>query len=97
MISLETIDNEIMELEKRDTTFAVAERLAWLYIVRDHIQTPQADVKTLATHGSEFLNACSGIPADQVLAVLDEHLELIRAVFPKEYTALLAKINSLKP
>ena len=32
MVSIETIEEEILNLEKRDTSYAVCERLAWLYI-----------------------------------------------------------------
>lgn len=38
MVSIETIEEEILNLEKRDTSYAVCERLAWLYIVRDHLK-----------------------------------------------------------
>lgn len=38
MVSIETIEEEIINLEKRDTSYAVCERLAWLYIVRDHLK-----------------------------------------------------------
>ena len=30
MVSIETIEEEILNLEKRDTSYAVCERLAWL-------------------------------------------------------------------
>ena len=38
MISLETIDKTILEHESKDTTYANCEKLAWLYIVRDHLR-----------------------------------------------------------
>lgn len=38
MVSIEIIEEEILNLEKRDTSYAVCERLAWLYIVRDHLK-----------------------------------------------------------
>lgn len=38
MVSIETIEEEILDLEKRDTSYAVCERLAWLYTVRDHLK-----------------------------------------------------------
>ena len=39
MVSIEIIEEEILDLEKRDTSYAVCERLAWLYIVRDHLKS----------------------------------------------------------
>lgn len=41
MISRDEIDRTIIELEERDTSFAVCEKLALLYIVRDHIGKTQ--------------------------------------------------------
>ena len=38
MVSIEIIEEEILDLEKRDTSYAVCERLAWLYTVRDHLK-----------------------------------------------------------
>lgn len=37
-VSIETIEEEIPDLEKRGTSHAVCERPAWLYIVRDHLK-----------------------------------------------------------
>lgn len=47
MVSIETIEEEILNLEKRDTSYAVCERLAWLYIVRDHLKKPTADATAM--------------------------------------------------
>lgn len=38
MVSIEIIEEEILDLEKRDTSYTVCERLAWLYTVRDHLK-----------------------------------------------------------
>lgn len=43
MVSIEIIEEEILDLEKRDTSYAVCERLAWLYTVRDHLKKPTVD------------------------------------------------------
>ena len=53
MLSLETVEQEILELEKRDTTYAVCERLAWLYVVRDHMTGEPA-------HEASVTSAMSG-------------------------------------
>lgn len=43
LISLETIEREIDELEARETSYRVCERLSWLYVCRDHLRpTPKA-------------------------------------------------------
>lgn len=47
MVSIETIEEEILNLEKRDTSYAVCERLAWLYTVRDHLKKPTVDATVM--------------------------------------------------
>ena len=97
MLSLETVEQEILELEKRDTTYAVCERLAWLYVVRDHMTgepAREASV-TSAMSGSEFLEAASGVDHESLMRVLDEHMDCARTVCPKEYEAVMSKIRSL--
>lgn len=48
-----------------------------------------------AMSGSEFLEAASGVDHDRLMRVLDEHMDRIRAVCPKEYEAVLSRIRSL--
>lgn len=95
MIDLETIEREISELEARETSYKACERLAWLYVVRDHM-TPrsEADV-TEGMRGSEFLELSSGVSYRALMGVLDEHLEAIRVLYPKSYTALMDRIRAL--
>ena len=37
IISIDEVNKTIIELEQHDTTYATCEKLAWLYIVKDHI------------------------------------------------------------
>ena len=48
-------------------------------------------VKTRGT--SDFLAACDGVPVDAVLDVLDEHMEAIRVLYPKEFDEILQKLD----
>ena len=97
MVSLETIEREIQELEARgDTTYAVCERLAWLYVCRDHLRPTIAESRvTQQLGGSEFLEACSGVPYPSLMRVLDEHMSAIRVVYGREYDAVMERIKSL--
>lgn len=67
MVSIEIIEEEILDLEKRDTSYAVCERLAWLYTVRDHLKKPTVDDAVAEQRitdeltGSEFLKAASNV------------------------------------
>lgn len=47
MVSIETVEEEAPDLEKRDTPYAVCERPAWLYIVRDHLKKPTVDATVM--------------------------------------------------
>ena len=100
MIDLETIEREISELEARQPSYKACERLSWLYIVRDHlyekIYPPEGSerLKT-ALSGSEFMDAANGKPYEDVLKVVDEHLETIKMLYPKTYSSLVDRIREL--
>lgn len=100
MVDLETIEREISELEARQPSYKLCERLSWLYIVRDHLMAKmyppegKATIK-MALSGSEFLDAANGKPYEDVLKLVDEHLETIRMLYPKTYSALVDKIREL--
>lgn len=99
MISLETIEREIDELESRDTSYKLCERLAWLYIVRDNLlgKLPRKNMGySSEMHGSEFLEAASEVDLMELMAVLDEHMEAVKVVHPKEYEAVIRRIRGLK-
>lgn len=97
MIDLETIEREISDLETRDTSYRLCERLSWLYTVRDHLrlQAKQDSALVPQMQGSEFLEAASGTRCTDLLKVIDEHLETIRTLYPKTYSALVDRIREL--
>jgi len=99
LISLETIEREIQEIEAtRDTTYKTCERLAWLYIVRDHLR-PMAvpsDHRTQTISGSEFLEAASNVSYPALMGILDEHMSALAVVNPNRYQALMQRIRSLR-
>lgn len=98
LVSLETIEREISELEStHDTTYRTCERLAWLYVCRDHLR-PQYGYGSVTQNleGSEFLELSSGVSYPALMKVLNEHLESIRVLFPKSYSALMDKIRELR-
>lgn len=92
MISIEEINKEILELEKKDTSYTVVERLAWLYIVKNHM-TKEVE-KTGRMGETEFLIACSEVPIDSLLNIINEHMEQLKAIYPKSYYAILNKIKN---
>lgn len=100
MIDLETIEREISELEARQPSYKACERLSWLYIVRDHLVAkmypPEGKTALKSSlSGSEFLDAANGKPYEDVMKVVDEHLETIRLLYPKTYTGIVQRIKEL--
>lgn len=100
MVDLETIEREISELEARQPSYKLCERLSWLYIVRDHLYEKMypPDGKTAlktALSGSEFLDACNGKPYEDVMQVVNEHMETIKMLYPKTFSSILDKIREL--
>lgn len=98
MLNADIIEREIIDLEKRDTTYANCERLAWLYIVRYSMQQRivQEKARTGQMAGSPFLDACSGADITEILRVVNEHMEAVRVIYPKEYEAVVRKIAATK-
>lgn len=97
VINLETIEREINELETRhDTSYRSCERLAWLYIVRDHLMPKSADELTEGMCGSEFLELSSGVPYRDLMHVIDDHLEAIRLLHPRSYDSIIDRIRGLR-
>lgn len=92
-MNIEEINEEIRGLESAETNWGNVQRLALLYTVRDHLPqtTGEVDVGT-----DEFTLACCGVNINSLINVLDEHMQVIHAVYPKEYSALIKKIQSLK-
>lgn len=100
MISLDAIETEIYDLEARgETTYSICERLAWLYIVRDHIKDGNSGIaamsgnKTGTLTGSEFMEACSNVDFSELMSILNEHMLAVRVVAPKEYDSVIRKIR----
>ena len=96
MISLETIEREIDELESRETTYRVCERLSWLYTVRDHLLPSTQSENTQWMAGSEFLEAASGVSYQQLMRILDEHMSALAVVQPREYESVMQKVMALR-
>lgn len=100
MIDLETVEREISELEARQASYKLCERLSWLYIVRDHLYSKmyppdgKADLKS-ALSGSEFLDAANGKPYEDVMMVMDEHMETMKLLYPKTFESIIQRIRQI--
>ena len=97
MISLEKVEQTILELESADTSFAVCEKLAWCYIVRDHINgySTSPEAVMALTGSSDFLQAINGKNTDAVIQIMDELMDAIQTLHPKMYDAVMDKIKDI--
>lgn len=100
MIDLETIEREIDKLEHREASYKLCERLSWLYSVRDHlyekIYPPEGNtVLKTALSGSEFMDAANGKPYEDVMQVVNEHMETIKMLYPKTYDGVVQRLREL--
>lgn len=100
MLNLDVINDEILMLEsKRDTTYAVVEKLAPLYVVRDHLTgaAPAEQPTPLGVNGeTDFLQAVSGKDSVQVFAVIDELMTTLQATNTRLYNAVMRKVNAVE-
>lgn len=99
MISIDEVNKTILDLEQKDTSYATCERLAWLYIVKDHLTgqvQPITHEKSPEMTGSFFLELASGIDTYELMKIIDEHMNVIMLIIPKEYDAVMKKIEELK-
>ena len=95
-MNIEEINREITTLERGQTTFSNCEKLAQLYVVRDHLADDVQQRPAPKLGGSEFLLIASEVDIYDLMQILDEHMQSIQLVYPKEYDAIMRKISALK-
>ena len=87
-MNIQEIKKEIKVLEKSETTWQNIERLSWLYSIREHFRPEMKFSKE-----SEFLDICKKADLNSMLEILDEHMEVIKVLHPKEYQSLIERIQ----
>ena len=97
MINLDEINGEIAKLEAQPSTYITIERLAWLYIVRDHLTVSPVSVPAVTgvdipQGESEFMCNCAGKTINQVMEIIDELMRTLNIVQPALYNAVLKKL-----
>lgn len=112
-MDLNEINAEIAKLEAGGTNYAVCEKLACLYTVRDGLQNGReperaSNIEEYSYSASnprqivadelqtEFAQAAYSVPIDVFISVMDDHMEAIRAIYPKEYSAIVERLKSKK-
>ena len=98
MILIDEINGEIARLESQVQTYQTVEKLAALYIVRDHNTIP-TDKPTTETGPIQveaktpFLSLCAGEPVCDVLAVMDELMTTLQVLMPKLYDGVMRRLQ----
>ena len=95
MLNIEEIDKTILDLEKHDTTYSTCERLAWLYIVRDHLLNQRKHDPLNVSGDSDFLRAVNGKDGSAVWNIMDELMDTLKAAYPKAYDSVMRKMMEL--
>lgn len=109
-MDIDEINDHIHKLKCGSTDWQSVEKLAALCTVRDELepkQTPEAQSQVLpqssyptaystaAEPQSDFVAAASAVPFSGLMQVLDEHMNAIKLVYPKEYELVMRKISAL--
>lgn len=96
-MDIREIKDEIRKLEGGETTYSTCSRLAVLYACEkglepDHEPHLEPSGYSYANR-SEFVSAAMSADSEKMWSVLDEHMEIIKTMFPKEYTHVLRLLN----
>lgn len=110
-MDIDEINTHIHKLKCGSTDWQSVEKLAALCTVRDELKeedkAQMSDVTTRSAPApiaystaaeppkSEFVEAASSVPFSGLMGVLDEHMNAIKLVYPKEYQLVLKKIKIL--
>ena len=110
MVTRQELDEAIRECEAAPASYAVCQKLATLYTVRDYLygtgetrsasgaDMPEIRRETvIGDYGdSEFLRVVAGRDADMVWAVLDELMEdTLRVIHPRLYDGVMRRLERI--
>lgn len=98
-IDIREIEDEIANIENSDTNWKNCEKLHILYAIRNQYSNHPQD-KTFSKKeyqysyaNSEFTKIASEIPFEHLMDVLDEHFEIIKNIYPKEYKMIIKRLK----
>lgn len=99
-IDMREIEDEIAKIENSDTNWKNCEKLHILYAIRNQHsnhtdqQALPARINQYSYAYSEFTKIASEIPFEHLIDVLDEHMEIIKNIYPKEYKMIIRKLQN---
>lgn len=90
----------------RRPTASTCQLMASCYTILDHlfpdaprsadpspVQMYSMSPQPVDTGGSEFVQAARAAGMSRLLDVLDEHMDCVRAIYPKEYDAVMRRLK----
>lgn len=96
MPSKEDLLDAIREIQNKEPTYANCEKLATFYTLLRYLYSEEEGQSRDAfptTSGSEFRQAIAGKDIGRVVDVLDEHMNVVMTLFPKEYKAVIKMLE----
>ena len=99
MIDMAEIGREIARLENSETTYSNCEKLSVLYAVKNGLSAATTQVRQSNdySYAEESRTEIGAILANcnlsDVLPILEEHFEVIKAVHPREYRAVMQRMK----
>lgn len=100
MPSKEELLEAIKEIQSKEPTYANCEKLATFYTLLRHLYSEEEEQSFSANtfpvmNGSEFREVIAGKDIDKVVDVLDEHMNVVKVLFPKEYKSVIKNIDEV--
>lgn len=110
MLKIKDVQDRIDELEAReDAALAQMQNLAWLYVVRDHLQDSEVRERKAEEDGvasginpeafvsgeqpSEFWTYARNLKAEELFRVFEQWAEELKVVYPKAYGRLIEMLK----
>jgi len=93
---LDEINREIIKLEAQPASFSTIEKLAMLYVVRDHLAPPEAPepvIEIILDGDSEFLKIFRKKDFSQAMLILNDMMDTIKSIHPKLYNTVLERLR----
>lgn len=105
-MDIKEIQEHIRKLKCEETSWQSVEKLAALCTVRDELeekeQIMEQEAPAVVAYSfagepqSEFVQAASNVPFDELMEILDRHMDGIKIVYPKEYQLVMQRLESVR-
>lgn len=97
-MTLNEINNEIKQLEPAEINVRNVQVLSSLYTIRENFSKSFVPTvyKMPELKGTELNEAVSGVQVTDLLDILNEHMQVVATLHPKEYKSVIDRIREAK-